>query len=85
MKLINYEHLEMIPLTVPTDVDRDSYIAGADAVANIIDSSQIVAVSCELCECYDPVKSQCTHRLGLRGHLNKYTTFCSFGSWELHE
>lgn len=85
MKLIDYEHLEMIPLTVPTDVDSDSYIAGAEAVADVIDSSTILAVSCNHCEYYDPIKSQCTHRLGLKGYLRKYVDFCSRGSWNPHE
>ena len=85
MKLIDYEHLEMIPLTVPTDVDSDSYIAGAEAVSNVIDSSTILAMSCNHCEYYDPINSQCAHRLGLKGCLRKYVDFCSMGRWNPHE
>ena len=50
-----------------------------------VEKTPIKAVSCGICEYYDPVKSQCTHRLGLRGYLNKYVDFCSMGRWNPHE
>ena len=48
-------------------------------ISSHVEKSQVKATSCNLCKYYDPVKSQCTHRLGLRGYLNKYVDFCSMG------